>query len=167
MSREIDDHTDKIKKLRQQLMAEAERMRRRVKTALQGEEQRLLEYFWQPQLGTTRESLTLNEIVFLESDARGLSGMHSMIRADLTRPLGALVNKGYLSIHSDGGDAVYRLDVLGVRYMTQEHPDTVAIMQKLIDWLVGRPLYVLLGLVASLLTIAGAISAVAAWMLKG
>ena len=91
--------------------------------------------------------------------------MHSMIRADLIRPLGMLVNKGYLSVRSYGKEVVYRLDLLGVRYMAQAHPDTVANAQKLLGWLVKQPLYVLIGLVASLVTIAGALSALAVWML--
>jgi hypothetical protein len=165
MPGDLDDLTDDIRKERQQLMACIELALSQGRVALRSEEQRLLEHFWQRQHNTTREFLTLNELVFLESDSRGVPGMHSMIRADLIRPLGMLVNKGYLSVRSYGKEVVYRLDLLGVRYMAQAHPDTVANAQKLLGWLVKQPLYVLIGLVASLVTIAGALSALAVWML--
>ncbi len=167
MSGEIDDLTGKARKQRQQLMAVADAAHQLNKTALSETERQVLEHFWQQRWQRVRDGLTLAEIVFLEREAMSPGGARNILAAGLTMPLASLVKKGYLTLTPGGRDPMYALGALGERYMAREHPDAVATMQKRLDWLVKQPLYLLIGLLASLLTVVGALSAVVAWVIKG
>ena len=149
--------TDKLRELRQQLMAGTDMVHTLNATALSKREQKVLAHFWHRRWKDTRDGLTRAEIVFLEREAMKPPGARSALAADLVLPLASLVKKGYLTLTPGGPDPVYSLGALGERHMAREHPDLVANLQKLWDWMKRHPLYALVGLISSLLTIAGAI----------